>query len=733
MDELSITKPNFYQPKNKEWFVNINRYITSHYYNRPFYQFRRIPSSRLYSPIDNILNNWSYYLGEQNIGLNNALIEGTASQLLYRAGLEINKLVNHKVGKASELYQTLKLSVELLGRDTRNKKQLKRELMLLRLKAQREMASLEELGIIFNPLPEDFIAESEEEMLKQIETSLKEVGEKVADLLAEKAWKYNNMAYQYEEVTRQCVVGGISGIHNTIKNGMLMKDYVPAHQIIWDNTQTDVFNSKANFAGIVTYNLTSEQILQSYPKLTEADQTEIKELSLSVTQEYLSLYNPLINGRTLWYATNVAGGITGFTVVRIYIKGRRNSEYKESKGELREIKEGEAGDPDYDDQIWYFADLIGNKWLGDWGEVTDIIYDTKATKEPLCPLQIVIPNATLDQYKSDVGKVKEIQDEIDYYANKIRELTTRDMGKNYWINGQALGVNSVKEMIEDFKAQNITIGVPPNDAGDPNEKGALLIQNVDLTLDPNVTKYVELKNYLKEEQRDILSLPTISLGAQNTIIGKGVQENTMAAANDGLASFYNTMLNFIQRDMQLGVNMWKLAMGDRKMNEQDIVDIVGEDGYDFIMTNKDYPFEPLGVYIQINDIIDAKERAALNEAAFAALQNQKIEYVDYIRLRRCQTLSDAENYFTMSLKRMERKQAQIAEQAAAAQERAIQIQTNGSLQAKQSQNETELAVADRKSRATETAAEINARSKEANNERDNNVKLIQHLNQAKKD
>jgi hypothetical protein len=732
MDELSITKPNFYEPKDKNWFININRYITSHYYNRPFYQFRQKPQLRSFSPIDNILNNWSYYLGEQNIGLNNALIEGTATQLLYRAGLEINKLVNHKVGKASELYQTLKLSVELLGRDTRNKKQLKRDLMLLRLKAQREMQSLEEIGIIFNPLPEDFAADSEEEMMKQVETSLKEVGEKIADLLSEKAWKYNDMAYQYEEVTRQCVVGGISGVHNTIKNGMLIKEYVPAHQIIWDNTQTNVFNAKANFAGIVTYNLTSEQILEKYPRLTEDDKKEIKELSMSVTQEYLSLYNPLINGRTLWYATNVAGGITGFTVVRIYIKGRKDSQYKVVKGQVKDMKEAEAGDPDYDGQIWYFADLIGNRWLGDWGEVTNIVYDTKATQDPLCPLQIVVPNATLDQYKSDVGKVKEIQDEIDFYANKIREITTRDIGKNYWVNGQSLGISSLKDMITDFKAQNITVGTPPNDVGDQNPNGNLLIQSVDLTLDPNITKYVELKNYLKEEQRDILSLPTISLGAQNTVIGKGVQENTMAAANDGLASFYNTMLNFIQRDMQLGVNMWKLAMGDKKMSEQDIVDIVGEDGYDFIMTNKDYPFEPLGVYIQINDRIDDKERAALNDAAFAALQNQEIKYLDYIKLRRCQTLSEAENYFTVALKRSERREDAAAQQRAAEQERALQIQANAALQAKQGQNQTELAVADRKASATETAAEINARSKEANNERDNNVKLIQHLNQPKK-
>ncbi len=731
MDDITTTAPNFYEPKDENWYINLNRYITSRCYNAPFYQFRQKTQLRNLSPIDNILNNWAYYLGEQQIGLNNAIIEGTNTQLLYRAGLEINKLVNHKVGKASELYQTLKLSVELLGRDTRNRKQLKRELMLLRLKAQREMASLEELGIIFNPLPEDFIADSEDEMMLQIETSLKEVGEKIADLLSEKAWKYNNLSYQYEEVTRQCVVGGISGIHNTIKNGMLVKEYVPSHQIIWDNSQTDVFNSKANYAGLVTYNLTSEQILQRYPNLPKESKEQIKQLSLTVTNEYLSLYNPLVNGRTLWYATNNSGGISGFTVVRIYAKGRKNSKYKEVKGQVIKVDEGEQGNPDYDGEVWYYSDLIANRWLGECGEVTNIIYNDKATKEPLCPLQIVIPSATLDQYKSDVSKIKEIEDEIDYYAFKIREITTNDLGKNYWVNGQALGIGSIKEMVSDFKAQKITVGVPPNDGGDPNPNGSLLIQQVDMTLDPNVIRYVELKNVLKEEQRDILSLPTISLGAQNTVIGKGVQENTMAAANDGLASFYNTMLNFIQRDMQLGVNMWKLAMGDKKMKPQDIIDIVGEEGYDFIMENKDYPFEPLGVYIQINDIIDDAERKALVDAAFAALQNQKIEYVDYIKLRRCQTLTDAENYFTMALKKRERREERMAAEAAQAQERNIQIQTNGALQAKGAQNETELAVADRKAAATENAAAINAKSKEVNNERDNNVKLIQSLNQQK--
>lgn len=729
MDEISISKPNFYEPKTKEWYINLNRYITSRAYNAPFYQFRQKTTLRNLSPIDDILNNWGYYLGEQQIGLNSALIEGTNTQLLYRAGLEINKLVNHKVGKASELYQTLKLSVELLGTRTRNRKQTKRALMLLQMKAKREMESLQELGINFNVLPEDFMAETEEEMLLQVEKSLKEVGEEIADLLSEKAWKYNNLNYQYEEVTRQSVVGGISGIHNTIRNGMLIKEFVPAHQIIWDNGQTDVFNSKANYAGIVTYNLTSEQVLQRYPKLTETDKAQIKELSLSCSNEYLSIYNPLVNGRTLWYATNMSGGISGFTVVRIYAKGRRSSEYKETKKGIVDVRDGEEGDSKYDDEVWYFTDLIANRWLGDWGEVTNIIYNDKATKEPLCPLQIVIPNATLDQYKSDVGKVKEIQDELDFYAHKIRELATRDIGKNYWINGQSLSTGSVQELISDFKAQGITIGVPPNDGGDPNKNGNLLIQQVDLTLDPNVIRYIELKNVLKEEQRDILSLPTISLGAQNTIIGKGVQENTMAAANDGLASFYNTMLNFIQRDMQLGVNMWKLAMGKDEMPMQDIIDIIGEDGLDFIKTNKDYPFEPLGVYIQINDNIDDAMRTALLADAFAALQNQNIDFIDMIKLRKCQTLSDAENYFSMALKRKERKMEAIAQQRAAEQERQIQIQSNASLQGKAMQSEADLAVADRKASATENAAVVNAKTKEANNERDNNTKLIQSINQ----
>lgn len=717
---LKYEQPDFFIPeseKDKEWYANAVRFYTNTYFNRPFYSFSNrntnIVGDRL-SPIDEIVRNWSYYLGEQDIGLNSALINGGFAKLLYRPGLEINSLVTHKVGQIENILQSSKPTSDALNKDVRSTKQFLEEIILMQLQEKQLVEQLQLAGVFLNPIPEGIEISTVEEFEKKKEFTLKEFGEVICDRIASKISVYNNLIDKYIECTRQCIVGGIVGLDLYVKNGMLCVDLVPAHQNIWDNSKTDDYLTDKRIAGRVFYRLTSGEVISRWgDQLTKSEIAEINSGRDSDMSNFLSIYNAPVNGYNLWCYSDNGTNIEGYSAVKMYFKGHRNFMYiKNKRGKLVMLDEsGIRNTGDYSDEAWYTATLIGNKYLVDFGLAENIPYEVYGSVQPQCPLVQVVPNMTLDQYKSDVSKIRQIQDEIDYYANKIKEKAIRDYGKNYIIRGKALLSDSIEELLEDFRAQGITITTESGEVANDDLQANRDVQLVDLTLDPNVIRYVELKSTLVREMREIMSLPDAAIGLQRTIIGKAVQENTMQASNTGLAPFYNTMLNFFQRVIQTAVNMQKLSFSANDM-EDIIEEIVGVDGRDYIKTTSGFSFDFYGVYLSISDMIKQGDRDKLIAEAGMAIQGNP-ELLPYlVKLRRFETYTEAENYLdyifkVADKKRMERdknameNQRIVSEQSSAAQIEKANIMKDAQIES-----------AEKRKQATENAAMLSKQAKD---------------------
>jgi hypothetical protein len=703
------------------------RFYVNAYFNRPFYSFNKVINSEFeqslrQSPIDEIIRNWSYYLGEQQIGVNSALINGRSARQLYRAGLEINNLVNHKVGQLENVLQSANPSAEALSKEAKSKKQFLQEMIYLQLEQTSLMEQLALGGIFFNPLPQNIQISSVEEFEKKKEYTLKEMGEVICERIANKVISYNDLINKFLEATRQCIVGGIVGIDLYVKNGMLCADLVPAHQNIWDNSKTDSFLTEKRVAGRIYYRLTGGEVLANWgDQLSKDAIEEIKRGSSSDMSEYLMVYNTPVNNYNLWAYQTGENKIEGYSAVKMYFKGHRGMNYmKTDKGQIVKMKfydekgekiKGLKEKGDYSDEAWYTATLIGNKWVVDYGLAENIAYENIGQRLPQCPLVQVVPNMTLDQYKSDVSKIRQIQDEVDYYANKIKDKAIRDWGKNYVIRGKALGLNDIEELLEDFRAQSITVTVENGEETNSDLQPGKDIQTVDLTLDPNIMSYVNLKATLVREMREVMSMPDAAIGLQKTIIGKAVQENTMQASNTGLAPFYNCMLTFFQKTLQTSVNMQKLAFAADDMDDV-IEEIIGVDGLNYIKATSLTTFDYYGIYLSIADMIKPDERKKLIDEAMIAVQQDPSLLPYMIKIRRFKTYTEAENYLDYLFSKREREkaeaqEAQMQQQAAmAAQASAIQLEKANI--AKEGQVES----AALRKEATENAAKESANVKE---------------------
>lgn len=727
---IEYANPDFFIPEIKKdatWYANAVRFYVNAYFNRPFYSFNKVINSEFeqslrQSPIDEIIRNWSYYLGEQQIGVNSALINGRSARQLYRAGLEINNLVNHKVGQLENVLQSANPSAEALSKEAKSKKQFLQEMIYLQLEQTSLMEQLALGGIFFNPLPQNIQISSVEEFEKKKEYTLKEMGEVICERIANKIISYNDLINKFLEATRQCIVGGIVGIDLYVKNGMLCADLVPAHQNIWDNSKTDSFLTEKRVAGRIYYRLTGGEVLANWgDQLSKDAIEEIKRGSSSDMSEYLMIYNTPVNNYNLWAYQTGENKIEGYSAVKMYFKGHRGMNYmKTDKGQIVKMKfydekgekiKGLKEKGDYSDEAWYTATLIGNKWVVDYGLAENIAYESIGQRLPQCPLVQVVPNMTLDQYKSDVSKIRQIQDEVDYYANKIKDKAIRDWGKNYVIRGKALGLNDIEELLEDFRAQSITVTVENGEEVNSDLQPGKDIQTVDLTLDPNIMSYVNLKATLVREMREVMSMPDAAIGLQKTIIGKAVQENTMQASNTGLAPFYNCMLTFFQKTLQTSVNMQKLAFAADDMDDV-IEEIIGIDGLNYIKATSLTTFDYYGIYLSIADMIKPDERKKLIDEALIAVQQDPSLLPYMIKIRRFKTYTEAENYLDYLFSKREREkaeaqEAQMQQQAAmAAQASAIQLEKANI--AKEGQVES----AALRKEATENAAKESANVKE---------------------
>ena len=721
---IPFSVPDFFTAevyKDAEFYANMVRYCVNRGFNVPFYSYNDSRSRYDYSPIDNIVRNWSYYEGKQDISVNSVLLNGVAGDAMYRSGMEVNTLVTAKVGKAWEFIKNSTITTEAINKEAKSRKQKRTELILLFLNQKEMFRELEEVGILVNPIPPNIQIETQEEFEKKKEFTLKEFAEIVAERIANKNWAYNDCETLYTEFVRQCVVAGLAGVDNIVEDGILRKELVEGHQLVWDNSNTDIFCSNSRFVGRVYYRLTPDEILAKWGDQLSPDAIEeIKQLNKDVSPTFLNVYNAPVNGNNLWCYPNGDGGVAAGTAIKVYMRGHRDMRLKETERGIikmtdrdkngKVIKHLAENKGDYDDEAIYQCTLIMNKWPVDYGLAENITYDKLTQKIPQFPIQLSIPSVTLGQYKSDVSKIREMQDQIDYYANKITELCLRDLGKNYYINGKALGIDDPIEFIKDLRANNIHVAQIDGETGELEKP--IGVEFIDLTLDPNVTVYVNLKQTMIREMREVLSMPDVALGLQGGTIGKGVQATTIQQANTGLIPFYNTILNFIQRDLELGVNMNKLSFASDDVSEETIEEVVGIDGLNFLKVSGNFPFEYYGVYIRLMDMISSEDRKTMLDEAFAALQSDPTLLPYLVKLRRMKSLREAENYldyvFKLRERKEEEKQKALLEQQDRLAQQANETQVIKSTQAA----DTEKYSADKKSNATIAASE---NSKEAKN------------------
>jgi hypothetical protein len=200
---------------------------------------------------------------------------------------------------------------------------------------------------------------------------------------------------------------------------------------------------------------------------------------------------------------------------------------------------------------------------------------------------------------------------------------------------------------------------------DIDDNGELFRKNFAETIDFTkalsvVQIYMAIEDDLIKKMGDMVHLPSILQGTQDSTIGKGVQQNTVTLATTGITPLLNGFINFVEKDIRTSSNINKIMFTDGSDYARMVV---GDWGINWLNQSKKETFQSLLIYIHRYDVMDEQNMAILNADIQPAIQNGLIDFEDLLAIRRMTSVRKIYNYIRYKVKKRKKEAAAQQEQA----------------------------------------------------------------------
>lgn len=738
--------------QTKEWYLNCVKYFAA-YYNVNSFFFSPSRGESALTPMQRILRCYEYYFGVQDVYRYNAIINKKDSDgnpigygALYTNENQIFLLIQQLRGKISERIRHGSPTATLLSENAKTKKELDLTAIDFQFKQDQVMKLFSEIGLFPDMLQEDIKIESVEDLEAYKETGYRQKGAIYSQRIAEQLRKINQLDKLFEEVYTDMKIAGVGAKESFYRNGLLISERVNPSELLLDRTSQDSLGNDDKFRGRVKFNITPAEVISWYgDQLTTEEIAEIKKNATTpVSDNWLTL-NPISPyGSFNMYVLNTAQLITGYTSVKVYFKALYDPRYNTlNSGKIVKLRDyDESGKPvmtknkkgkevpktlnirgSEEREVWYQAEWIGGKYMVNMGVCPNAMQEGVLNQNNTCPLQVVKDDFMMRYQKSAVERVMSLQDRISFCQWKIDEAMAFDNGKSHFFNSKKMIGLELNRIEDDFRRYRKSIG--QQDPDDDENMAQALVETIDETINlSTVQVYTLLIDKATDTMRQILSLPTQAIGQQNSVIGKGVQAQTVALSSAGLLPSYNLFEEFMNKCYEYDVNGQKIAFYADN-NEYARV-ILGDDGFRWVENNWEYANESIGIGIDSNDIITSDRRVRFDAMIERMIASKELSSTAWVKLERIKDLREAEALF-MAMEKKKEKQRIAEMQAqlqAAAQNTQMQAQATvekGKVAADAVKESTAM-----KTQASKDVAQIDAGAKINNNQRDAEVKLATH-------
>lgn len=719
--EIVYDRPDSYFDKKKieeeygsieNWYAQNVRYIATHYNiasNTDEVKREGKRSTKRWaeeSPVDQIINNYRYFMGTQE-NFNFAYLteddKGGELPAPYIKGEQIFELIEYMRGGIRKVLNSTKIAIESLEPSKISKK-INRVKMIELKKDLKEFfdETQKQFGVSFSPEgvnQDQDLDEAIEQVLKSPIDQMEEYG---LDLINDIVNR-NRLKDQMMRAFTDCAVGRYCGVYVDEMHGRPYTEVIPPYNLIVDFTNDSDYNDTAEFVGWVSF-MTPEEIYYRYD-LTDEERELVKEMSITtpgIGFELLNHYNGS-SGSDIGF--NWWGGPDGRNYRQVaVVTGFWITEVPEDK-KVNKKKGGKDITPVHgnDSERYTYlridrATIIGNAILTDYGQDYNVVYDSMNPSRPMLPVRTFIPNMMMGMNRSVVDRMKKLQDDIDAYEYKIRQNIGKDLGKVYLINGHKLGEgDTVRELVANLKkyGMHVTDG---SDGEDPNVlDGQRMVETVDMTLDQNVIRYTQLIQEKERMMKEIINASKVSMGQLTSYVGYGSQQQSISQNQLGMATYYDGFMTYYTYLLQYILNKAKIMLMD--MDGEEAADVMlSEDAIKFFKNTTEFQLEDMMVKVDIEDVIDEQSRQRLLTVAQAMAQNADktgFDWDDYIELETARTYTELKDKMTMKIKKrkiqQEQQQMMMMQQQQAEADRQRQFAMQQQQMAEQGRNARESA------------------------------------------
>lgn len=616
-----------------------------------------------------------YYSGRQeNINYNHMTqdISGNTLQSVWIKGKKIHGLINHLAGTLTQMMSAKEISVLNLSPDVQNKKTRLFNQLMFRYSSQgmQLFNELQAQGVSFDPMPGQAF-DGPESIEKFMEYDWKEEGQITGTYVARDVEERNMSNSMYVQSFLNYCAANYCGVYNYVENGVVYQENVPFWNLVFvPGDDEDPYNRNTRAVGFYKQ-MTPQEVLSKWGDQLSPDAIEkIKSFRNkgsfdgmdSYNNEYITYFNP--ENRTI-------------NVLTMFWIGEHDLRYEQKISEDGEVTYSKNKRKFKDKRSEYIVPdvmrctLIGNIDAVDYGYDTNVVRTIQTNMQPELPIKVLTGRTLFQSGVSIIGKVAQNQDKIDALRYKITELVSRAKGRVYVINGDTQDVPT-SEFVSDLSTMGIHVRKPSGNASDMVDNKRMA-EVLDWTLDPNIGMLRDL--YLEEERiiEEAMSVSKIALGMQGNVVGKAVQQNSIARSTLGLATIYEDFVRFNEFNLQYCLNLSKLALTAE--GDQDHLFMVGDRQVKWMKVTRDFAYQDLLLYVKVKDVIDEGAKARLQQYAFAYMQNPEAgnTILDVLKLEQATTWTQAINELEYAIKKRNKMAAIAAQQQAQMQ---MQMQNN---------------------------------------------------------
>jgi len=637
---------------NGAWFAQYARWITFNFYN---YNIRNVfpDSAYSYNVCSDILENFSYYFGEQRnkiFAYAAQLPSGESVPAPFIAGHQIRNFVDNMLGNITTIVKPIGESISAKNLDYESilDKQVKYTMARMAVKAKPMMDELKARGIEFNPTEKQYSSETE---IDEDEESDVDSYEDAAIKIARSIYYEEDLKNQFstQDALHQ-LVGGISGTIIEPKFGKVSHTHVPSFNAIYDYRAKDNWGKDALIGGAVIL-MTPEEIALECGDMTDEELQQLRYMAKSGNSDALLFRSTLNAG---WNNITWWGNDGRIAVVKAYwickrdllnhrsvnaLGQRKHKIYSSNESYQTNDKENvfdKFGNQTYDkrgnpvtktvhkmgneirgeDYTWDVCTtmLIGNMWAKKSGYVDYVVRDKKGF--PQLPFQFFSHNLVNGFTKSIVSRLKPLEAEYDRIMLKIREKMGRDYGRVFILNGKKMGISDTIEILRDWKTSGVSVTAGDQTYVNPdNEK---LVETIDGTLE-NIQPYIQMLEILRREMQQTVSISDYALGLQTDTVGKGVQAQSVMNSTIANLPFFDGLVEFYRKKIQYS---FELAKQFIKTGHYAVV--VSETQVELLNVSKDTLSKDIGIYIVENDPLNEEDKKFLRDYLFNLSQNAQV-------------------------------------------------------------------------------------------------------------